>query len=162
MSTEQPTRYRKTECACERCQSACENTPGWFRPGEAEKAAAFLKLSLGDFFRRYLGVNWWCDSTRGDVFVLAPATTRMMAGHEYPANPKGQCVFFTADRRCMIHPVKPHGCSHGNPCDFHEDAYKADVARTVQLWRKEQGRIVKLLKREPVAEELSIFEAMFL
>ncbi len=157
-----PRGYAKTECACEKCQRACENVPGWFRPGEAEKAAAFLKLTMRAFFKRYLGVNWWCDSRHGDVFALAPAILHMTPGEEYPANPKGCCVFFTADRRCMIHPVKPFHCSHGDPHAFDEARHKSDMKRTVTLWRKEQSQIVKLLKRDPVSEDISIFDAMFL
>ncbi len=152
---------KKTECSCAKCQSACENTPGWFRPGEAELAAKHLGLTLRQFFRRYLGVNWWGDVAKGDVFVLAPATVRMEPGLEYPANPKGRCVFFTADRRCQIHPVKPFGCSVGNPCDFSLKPFEAAMAKTVKLWRAEQGQVEKLLGRKPITKELDLFEALF-
>lgn len=152
-------RLVKTVCACERCQQACTNTPGWFRPGEAEKAAKLMKLSLPVFFRRYLGVNWWCGDP--DVFVLAPALVGEKAGREYPGNPKGTCVFFKAGR-CDIHAAKPYDCAYGNPHDERtpERATLDVVARekTVALWSKEQKQIARLLGRKPRAARFSFFD----
>jgi len=150
MLTEAKPKLERTECACATCQSACENTPGWFRPGEAEKAAKLLGLSMKTFFRRYLGVNWY-NAEDGPVFVLAPALVGEKPGKEYPANPKGTCVFFTKDRRCRIHAAKPFGCSHGSICQtgMKESWRDEQVNQTVPLWAKHQDQIVKLLGREP-------------
>lgn len=150
----------KTECACLECQNACTNTPGWFRPGEAEKAAQLMGLSLRDFFTRYLGVNWWVAEE--DVFVLAPALVGAEPGREYPANPRGTCVFFK-DGRCEIHAAKPYDCAHGNPHEAFEGermaAHRYQRQVTVRLWRRQQHQIETLLGRDPRADELSIFEA---
>ena len=37
----------KKSCACSSCQNACKINPGWFLPGEAEKAAAGCIPSTG-------------------------------------------------------------------------------------------------------------------
>lgn len=145
---------QKTECACDRCQRACENTPGWFRPGEAEKAAKMLRLSMKTFFKRYLGVNWY-STPDGPVFVLAPALVGEKTGHEYPGDPRGQCVFFTKDRRCRIHAAKPFGCSHGSLCETgHSELWRDEhVNQTVPLWSKHQDQIVALLGRKPEEDD---------
>lgn len=152
---------KKTECACGTCQQACRNTPGWFRPGEAEKAAKLLKMPMKRFFTRYLGVNWWVGGR--DVFVLAPALVdRMKPGAEYPANPKGTCVFLTTEGKCQIHAAKPYECAHGNPCtpdDFAD--YEKERRKTVALWRKEQPQIRELLGRKPESSTLDPISAMF-
>ncbi len=154
-------RLVKTECACESCQSACTKTPGWFRPGEAEKAAKLLRLSLPVFFRRYLAVQWWSDTP--DVFVLAPALVGERTGAMYPGNPRGTCVFFKSGK-CQIHAAKPFDCSHGNPHDPFTGAKAAAAhrarARTVALWKREQKQIAKLLGRKPRAAMFSFFDML--
>jgi Fe-S-cluster containining protein len=146
----------KTECDCERCKGACSNYPGEFRPGEAEKVAAFLNMSLEDLFAQYLGVNWW-ERDSGDIFMLAPANDSMDAGREWPGNPRrGNCLFLK-DGKCSIHPVKPYSCAHGNPCDNKqiEEWSKDREHNTVRLWAKpqHQKQIEKLLGRKPESEE---------
>lgn len=154
---------KRPECNCDKCQQACQRVPGWFRPGEAEKAAALLGLSLPAFFKRYLGVQWW--EAERPTFVLAPAIVdRMEPGHEYPSNPRGQCVFFE-EGRCAIHAAKPHDCAFTNPCLPQTDERAAmltrDRARTVTLWKRQQGQIRELLGRKPRAAAWSPLEALF-
>ncbi len=152
---------KRSACSCERCQSACSNYPGEFRPGEAERVAKFLGLSMRQLFKRYLAVNWWVGSP--DVFMLTPASDTIKAGCEWPGNPeRGKCVFLAAGR-CSIHPVKPYSCAHGNPCD-HGKRQKWEDDRefnTVPLWAKKgpQGQIVKLLGRKPKAQPFSYLSA---
>jgi hypothetical protein len=136
----------KFECQCERCKKACLYCPGWFLPGEAEIAAEYLGLSLQEFFKKYLAVNWWEDTS--DIFVLAPALVGEETGAEYPADPRGQCVFFI-DGLCAIHPVKPFECAQlvcddPNIADRHEGVAKA--------WAENQTQITELLGREPESE----------
>ena len=137
------------DCTCDGCQRACENKPGWFKPGEAEKAADFLGLPLQAFFKDYLAVDWW--EGEKDIFLLAPATDRSGTGTEYPANPKGECIFYK-DGLCSIHPVKPFECKeyiHNKPIgDRHQV-----VAKT---WEPNQKQIKSLLGREPHAAGYSI------
>jgi Fe-S-cluster containining protein len=158
---EKKVRLMKTECDCARCQQACNHAPGWFRPGEAEKAATLLGLSLPVFFKRYLVANWWEGET--NTFVLAPATVSAEAGREAPVNPKGTCVFYKGGR-CQIHAAKPYECSHGNPCEITDariERYKAERVNTVKLWSKRQPQIEQLLGHKPQGADYSFLEAMF-
>ena len=139
----------KFECTCNKCRKACSYTPGWFMPGEAEKAAEFLDLSLKDFFDKYLGVDWWVGKGEEDIFVLAPALVGEETGSEYPGDPKGKCIFFNKDELCDIHPVKPFECATLT-CDGagSKESHKA----VAMAWKKHQNQIVELLGREPKLE----------
>ena len=140
------------DCECKICQTACSHKPGWFIPGEVEESAKFLGLSVNDFFKKYLGVDWWENSIK-DIFVLAPATTRMQRGSEYPGNPKGKCVFFK-NNKCEIHKVKPFECRDSMHDDDASTVYKRhqDIA---MKWKQgpNQKIIIDLLGREPKSEE---------
>jgi len=125
--------------------------PGWFTPGEAEKAARLKGMTLPEFFRKYLTVDYWMGET---VFALRPRTTREPGGKESAFNPLGQCVFFQHGR-CSIHAAKPHECATAVhsvkiPKDWHE--------RTANRWRTKRAtaQIAKLLGREPQEGRSSI------
>ena len=135
----------KFECTCDICKAACVNKPGWFLPGETEKAAKHLKLSMKKFFNQYLGVDWWVGSN--PIFVLAPAIVGASAGSEYPGDPRGQCVFFTKGL-CGIHPVKPFECAQ-MVCNEREDGSDTRHESVAMKWVDHQAQIVKLLGREP-------------
>ena len=144
-------RAEQQSCTCHRCSEACSHKPGWFLPGEAEKAAELMKMPLPDFFAKYLGVDWWNGAEFGqETFVLAPALKQHEPGTEYPAMPTGQCIFFNKDRRCDIHAAKPHECQqywHGdNPAgERHKE--------TAEAWTDHQAQIEALLSRKPTAAE---------
>lgn len=140
----------KNECSCRICRTACETKPGWFLPGEAEKAAEYLGLSISQFFKQYLLVDWYED----DEFVLSPAIKESaVAGKEFPADPRGTCIFYR-DGKCEIHPVKPFECREL----FHDDTKNVADARHMliaQAWYNDKDacrQIRKLLGRKPVAE----------
>lgn len=138
----------RDSCSCGVCQGACTYKPGWFLPGEAEKAAALMDMSLPEFFRTYLGVNYWPeDEGLPLTFLLAPAITRMSPGEEYPADPKGRCVFFQ-EGRCQIHEARPHECRRYFHTDTHAETHAVhhEVAAT---WGEHQDQIQELLGREP-------------
>jgi hypothetical protein len=59
------------QCSCKQCRALCLGTPGWFMPGQVTLAAKFMKMSLREFFDRYLIVEYWVDCD-GDVNLLAP------------------------------------------------------------------------------------------
>lgn len=72
----QPAEGEVSDCTresgtCERCRRSCGHKPGWFLPGEAEKAAEFTGMTLPEFFRAYLAVDWW--EGEPDIFLLSPA-----------------------------------------------------------------------------------------
>lgn len=149
------------DCQCNRCVGACSHNPGWFTPRQAEKVAKLLGLTLKEFFDKYLGVNWWEKeegSYEKDIFVLAPAITTMEAGTEYPADPRGKCVFFK-DGKCQIHDAKPHECKAYTHTDTREDVHVRHRA-VADKWatEKNQKQIVKLLGREPKSENFSLLD----
>lgn len=149
----------RLSCTCESCVSSCLHKPGWFAPGEAERAARLLRMPFKAFFRRYLGVDWWVAGP--DIFVLAPALVRHQAGAEYPGNPTGRCVFLTKENRCRIHAAKPRECRlalHGDP----DETIKRHKAGIVRAWRapRAQAQVRRLLGREPMAAPFSVLDAL--
>ena len=132
---------------CQYCRDGCTRKPGWFLPGEAEAAAEFMGMTLPEFFRAYLAVDWWEDSP--NIFVLSPAVRGEEAGTELSGDPRGTCVFYEGER-CRIHPVKPAECRDLWCGDRHSPSTHGDVA---QAWADRQGQIAELLGREPEAEE---------
>lgn len=102
----------KHSCTCKDCQAACMNKPGWFRQGEAEKAAAGMGIPLQEFFDKYLMIDYMYDRNGlgRNVFVLSPNTIDHKPGTEIHGLSLGQCVFFTAEGRCSIHENKPFEC----------------------------------------------------
>lgn len=149
----------RESCTCAACVACCERKPGWFKPGEAEKVAAFLKIPLDELFRDYLAVDWWVGGAEGDTFVLSPGIVSSPTGEEMPYVAHGRCVFLKRGR-CSIHAVKPFECA-GSWCgdgpversgSLHEQAAEA--------WHtpENQTQITALLGREPSAESGSIFD----
>jgi Fe-S-cluster containining protein len=134
---------------CSTCVAACYRKPGWFIPGEVERVADHLGVSVEELFRTRLGVDWHDDHpSRRDVFVLAPATTTMTPGEEYPGDPTGRCVFLTDDDRCGIHEVKPYECRE-YWCDA-PDVNRLHLA-AADAWVEHQQQIRDLLGDEPYA-----------
>jgi len=145
----------KDSCSCDVCKSFCKNRVGWFLPGEPEKVAEFLEITLKELFNKKLGVDWWVADE--NIFVIAPAIKSMSPGNEFPANPSGCCIFFNKKGLCDIHPVKPFECKKAfhNKSDGCNNIHK-DIAKA---WENHQKQIIRLLEREPIAKEFSIFDA---
>lgn len=131
---------------CEWCRDGCTAKPGWFLPGEAEVAASFMGMTLPEFFRAYLAVDWWEDTP--NIFLLSPAIAGGETGAEFPGDPRGSCVFYK-DERCQIHPVKPRECREMWCGDRTGPSIHGDVAAA---WAGHQDQIAELLGREPEAE----------
>ncbi len=144
------------DCTCDTCKGACTNKPGWFMPGEVVLVAFYLNMSIKELFETKLGIDWWAADE--NIFVLAPATQRMTAGMEYPADPRGQCIFYE-NGLCSIHPVKPFECREYIHDDDKDSVNKRHKEVSV-AWESEQSQITQLLGREPEAEEPDIFKAM--
>lgn len=116
-------------------------------PGEAEKAAAFMGMTLRKFFKRFLGVNYGKEQHETEsTFILAPAITTMKAGQEWPHYPLGQCVFFK-NGRCSIHAVKPFECREYSHTDT-KDEVQARHVLVKDAWKDHQGQIKELLGRQ--------------
>lgn len=144
-------------CECVTCQGACLRKPGWFLPGEAEKAAEFLKMHIKEFFEKYLAIDWWNGAEYGkETFILAPALMSAEAGEMYPAFPVGRCIFFV-NSKCAIHPAKPFECQmywHG------EEGAKERHRQVAEAWEKHQNAVEQIYGRKPVAPELTMHEML--
>jgi Fe-S-cluster containining protein len=92
------------ECACEVCVGGCNSLPGFFAPGEPEKAAAFLGVSLAELYGTRVEVL--ADNGACRPVIAWPDVSRSMTYHMEV----GRCTFLTAEGRCEIHPVKPKEC----------------------------------------------------
>lgn len=158
-----------TDCACKSCVGACESKPGWFLPGEAEKAAALLGMDLPTFFSQKLMVDWWENWPVGkngnsrEVFVLSPALVGALVGEEAPGDPRGRCVFLKRGK-CEIHAAKPHECR----MHIHDETRAECDARKLRItkaWapRQQQKHVSDLLGRKPEARAWSggIFGGIF-
>ena len=144
-------------CECSKCQNACMYKPGWFMPGEAEKAAKLLKMTFWDFFEQYLGIDWWNGKEYGqETFVLSPALADGPSGALFPQNPQGRCIFYEGTE-CIIHKAKPYECQ----MFWHGDKEGRERHKQVAMaWKPHQKRIEELLGRKPVAPEPTIFDAL--
>jgi len=145
-----------TECNCGVCKSFCRQRPGWFMPGEAERAAEYLGMTVKAFFNKYLCVDWWCNedgSEDDNIFLPVPANATTQPGIEYPYSPRGKCVFFK-EGMCEIHAVKPYECAECIHSDT--DAIAQERHKSIAMaWSDHQQEIEKLLGRPPVVGEPS-------
>jgi len=144
------------ECKCKKCVDGCSFAPGWFKPGEAEKAAELLGLSMKAFFKRHLIVDYWCGDNKTDwvtVFVLKPNIVGYKPGDMCPANPMGRCSFLTSENLCAIHTAKPFECKEVMACQKQEHNFHAEVQ---DAWNNKgaQAQITSLLGREPTTANL--------
>lgn len=136
----------RDSCSCDECRAGCEQRPGWFKPGEAEKAAELLGVGMKTFFRTRLAIDYWMGKGGEEhTFLLAPAIVGEAPGREYPTVPKGRCTFYKGGL-CEIHAAKPFECKrllHGEgEMGAHKEAANA--------WRGEhQKQVMELLGREP-------------
>ena len=149
-------------CNCDTCCSACTYKPGWFAPGEVAKAALFLDMTSQEFFNTYLAVDWYETSKNADaIFILAPAITKISPGGMYPANPKGQCVFYK-ENKCSIHPAKPSECRNYSHDDSHEDTEKYHKI-IANEWKNNQQEILDLYPHPRVEEPdmVDMFDLLF-
>lgn len=147
-------------CKCSACKGACEYKPGWFTPGEAEKAAELLGMDMPSFFKTKLMVDWFENGSGSagaragkNVFVLSPALVGEEVGTEAPVDPRGKCVFFKRGQ-CEIHSAKPFECR----MMIHDEPHGASHVRhlvAAKFWVKHQRQIRELLGRKPEAKEYS-------
>jgi len=129
-------------CSCEICQSACHHTPGWFAPGEVEKVAQFLGISLDELFKKYLTVDSW-ELDHGSIDVLIPGVISEETGIRNRSLLFGTCVFLKGGL-CAIHAVKPYECKMAT----HSGRSSGDVPIRKEIgesWVEFQMQIERLL-----------------
>jgi Fe-S-cluster containining protein len=150
-ATIQETQGSRESCTCPKCVSCCERRPGWFKPGEAEKVAAFLGLTLQELFDTKLEADYWInDSGEPNTLLLAPARVGHPSGtvSRDTWSPTGRCVFLSAEGRCSIHAVKPFECAVAfcgdGPVDLEGSAHQV----AADAWRapEHQAQVETLLE----------------
>lgn len=146
------TDLQDTECRCDDCSDGCHESPGWFAPGQAERVAEHLGVTLEELFRDKLVVEYWAggiDDHATDIHVLAPANYASTSGEKAEfSKMRARCVFLDNEGLCSIHPVKPKECalSHHN---MDQDAYLAWRKDNVRAWIGRQDQIDQLLGEHP-------------
>lgn len=113
----EPEPHPNPELGCIRRGICCKSSPGWFGPGEVEKAAAVKDMSPDDFVRSYLVV----DSVEVDgeaVHAFAPVKLdRFGKPQAEPGSVvdgtyryfRGACIFYTGEG-CGIYQARPVEC----------------------------------------------------
>ena len=125
-------------------------------PGQAEKVAEHLGITLDELFHTKLMVDFWVDEGDGeDTYVLSPAVKDGIPGKEFPYHPHGVCVFLK-EGLCEIHPVKPAECADYVCGEKMELAFIRKRA-IKEAWEEHQPQINELLGRSP---ELPITKLM--
>lgn len=127
------------DCQCEICKGYCEHRPGRYAPGEMEKTAAALGLTLQAFFDEHIEVDFWegYDMTPDKSYttVLYPipkrtnSTSNLITGWEM----FGTCHFFL-EGKCSIHSTKPQECRKAD----HTKTLHINHKRITQLWNRPQ------------------------
>lgn len=152
-----------SECKCEVCVNACKRKPGWFMPGEAERVAEFLGMTLDELFQQYLMVDYWFrgDGGQDSIFILSPAIKGGRPGTEFPYSPYGKCMFLRDDGLCAIHPVKPHECCEMMHSDSHEMSQERHEG-IAMAWdaKQHQVQITMLLGRHPETPPMTIMAVL--
>ena len=141
---------KRISCDCQQCKNACTNKPGWFKPGEAEKVADFLGISLKQLFDSYLAVDFIRNNDQV-IFLLSPNVTTNKPGQVWPFYPAGQCVFFK-NGKCTIHPVAPYECQAYHHTEKFVEIQKRHLNMPT-YWQDHQDQITQLLGHPPMHEE---------
>ena len=149
----------KESCQCDKCQRACTRRAGWFLPGQAEKAAALMGLTLKEFFDQWLQIDWWIED-EGFTFILIPGLKGQATGEKTGSNPTGECVFYQ-DGGCAIHPAKPQECAESIHRETNDDVDKRHEAVAAD-WREPQyQQQIEELLGHPVEGKESSWLDMF-
>lgn len=106
------------DCRCEKCRALCLGAPGWFLPGEAEKAAAHLGLPFPEFIARFCTVDFWEASD--NIHALSPGKvcfdTGDVAGYDdaFYASP---CTLLGPEGCLLSSDTRPQECRVVYACE---------------------------------------------
>ena len=114
---EEPAPHPNPELGCVRRGHCCRSSPGWFGPGEAERAARLVGLEPDAFVRRYLVIDGIeVEGRRVEVFAPVkldrfgePALPPASRVDELYRTLRGVCIFFEGDG-CGIYEARPVEC----------------------------------------------------
>jgi Fe-S-cluster containining protein len=114
---EEPSPHPHPELGCIRRGICCRSNPGWFAPGEVEKAAALQGMEPDAFVRKYLIIDA-LDLDGQKVHVFAPVKLDRFGKPALPTGRpvdalyralRGVCVFFDG-QGCKIYGARPYEC----------------------------------------------------
>lgn len=112
----------KRDCKCSECVDACKAQPGWFKYGEAEKAASLYGLPFKEFREKFLILDH-CDNPyiNDAPYVWAPRKVDVDGKDDRIRSfenqrKEGKCIFLQRNR-CSIHEAKPFECREALPCE---------------------------------------------
>ena len=141
------------QCSCSACKRLCRpghTNPGWFAPGQVEKAAEYLKMTVEDFFKKYLIVEYW-QCFPQDIDVIAPRRVHQIGqfrAGSFDNAPDGTCKLHDSSTGCMLPAqIRPIECAASICCE-EGDKY---------WWKRERYNIRKNIAfawRNPKASAL--------
>lgn len=128
---EEPAPHPNPELGCIRRGLCCKSSPGWFGPGEVEKAAELLDMDPGEFVSKYIvidsialsddknGSENGSENSKEQVEVFVPV--KLDRTGEPLATPgtrvddlyrmfRSPCVFFE-NNGCKIYEARPSECA---------------------------------------------------
>jgi len=128
------------ELGCIRRGLCCKSHPGWFGPGQVERAAELKGMTPDDFVKQYLVVDW-LDLDGERIHVFAPAKIAIDGDPLYPTGKvvdtlyqllRSPCIFYNGDG-CRIYQSRPIECERYVCTNMPEDNIShAEIAR---MWR---------------------------
>jgi Fe-S-cluster containining protein len=138
---EEPQPHPNPELGCIRRGICCKTSPGWFGPGEVEKAAEALGLDADEFVRNYVVIDQTVvDGETVHVFVpvkLArdgkPAIKPASMVDGLYRSLRGPCIFYTGEG-CRIYSARPVECRH-YICTKDDENMSHDTIAT--MWKTE-------------------------
>ncbi len=133
---------------CIRRGLCCQSSPGWFAPGEAERAAALLGREMGDFVNEFLVLDFH-ETTVGRIEGFVPVKLGRDGEPMEPTGARvsgvyrmwdGPCVFFDGEG-CGIYGARPLECRLYDCTHLPEDnPSKLDVALLwLGAWKAQQA-----------------------
>jgi Fe-S-cluster containining protein len=136
------------EPGCVRSGRCCRSSPGWFGPGQIEKAAEFLEMEADIFARTYLVIDHTeVDGVRVEVFAPlklgrdgAPLVRPLSRADRLYQLARAPCIFFDG-AGCRIHGAHPVECAAYVCTNAPEDNLSHE--RIARAWQR----------GEPVGEE---------
>ena len=110
-----PGNWPASTCDCPDCRQACQNSPGWFLPGQIEPLARVLGRSPQELFRACLALGTTQMPTGKRMLGVMPHKLRdfKKPGQIWALNEladPGRCIFYEHGK-CAIYDVRPYECS---------------------------------------------------
>jgi len=99
--------FERTYCSCNECREYCKLMPGYLILDDVIAIYHYLNpaVSFNQYYKLYFlaspGAIVMKNGKIGRIGTLVPRRKL-----------NGNCIFFTAEQKCQIHPVAPFGCRY--------------------------------------------------